>query len=100
MCWLEIPVHDVARAQALYADVFGWECAPDAIPHACPGIKSMHFFSHGSLHGAFLLADDGYEATKHRAATRELLPPLPTFCVDECAETLAKVQLHQGSVQW
>ncbi|KAM4061385.1 hypothetical protein HRG_007368 [Hirsutella rhossiliensis] len=112
ICWLEIPVHDVSRAQQLYGDVFGWVCQPEGVPHGRNGIQSMHFFNKGAVHGAFLLVMEGYQAVKwqliygpNHFTTRalltraEILPPLPTFCVDDCGETLTKVEAHGGKEQ-
>ncbi|KYK58024.1 Glyoxalase/bleomycin resistance protein/dioxygenase [Drechmeria coniospora] len=101
MCWLEIPVHDINRAKKLYADVFGWECQGESMPmpeKVC-GIKSMHFFNRGGVHGAFLAMEDGFQQTKHSKQNKEVLPALPTFCVDECNETLETVKKHGGDVQ-
>ncbi|KAJ6443408.1 hypothetical protein O9K51_04587 [Purpureocillium lavendulum] len=103
ICWLEIPVHDAARAQKLYADVFGWECNPEAIPKGDHGVASLHFFSSKAkgINGAFLLMEEGYEATKYgKLGGKEVLPPLPTFCVEECDATLDKVKSHGGKTQW
>ncbi|RYP74977.1 hypothetical protein DL771_002625 [Monosporascus sp. 5C6A] len=99
ICWLEIPVSDVSRAQKLYTDIFGWECAPDATPNNSDGVKSLHFFNKGSLQGAFLLIQEGYQMTQYGKLDKEVLPPLPTFCVKECDETLQKVQANGGKVR-
>ncbi|KAM4064061.1 lactoylglutathione lyase family protein [Hirsutella rhossiliensis] len=99
ICWLEIPVHDVSRAQQLYGDVFGWVCQPEGVPHGRNGIQSMHFFNKGAVHGAFLLVMEGYQAVKYGRLDKEILPPLPTFCVDDCGETLTKVVAHGGKEQ-
>ncbi|OAQ57770.1 lactoylglutathione lyase family protein [Purpureocillium lilacinum] len=102
ICWLEIPVHDAARAQKLYSDIFGWECKPEAIPKGDHGVASLHFFSSkgNGVNGVFLLMEEGYEATKYGKLGKEvLLPPLPTFCVEECNATLEKVKNHAGETQ-
>ncbi|KND88880.1 hypothetical protein TOPH_06406 [Tolypocladium ophioglossoides CBS 100239] len=99
MCWLEIPVYDASRAQKLYTDIFGWECKPEPAPQKAPGIESMHFFTKGSIHGAFLVLKEGYNMTQYGKLDKEVLPPLPTFCVKECDETLAKVKAHGGKMQ-
>ncbi|RYP04161.1 hypothetical protein DL764_004628 [Monosporascus ibericus] len=99
ICWLEIPVSDISRAQKLYADIFGWECEPDGTPKNSDGVKSLHLFNKGSVHGAFLLMQEGYQMTQYGKLDKEVLPPLPTFCVKECDETLQKVQASGGKVQ-
>lgn len=102
MCWLEIPVYDAGRASKFYADIFGWECSPEAMPKGEDGVKSIHFFNSDDkkLCGAFLLMEDGYQMTKYGKLDKEILPPLPTFCVKECNETLQKVKGLGGSTQW
>ncbi|UNI15654.1 hypothetical protein JDV02_002165 [Purpureocillium takamizusanense] len=101
-CWFEIPVHDVARAQKLYGDVFGWEFESEPWPCGKDGVVSYHLFhSRGkALHGAFNLLEEGHEATKHAGGGKqEATPPLPSFVVEECDAALEKVKSHGGAMQ-
>lgn len=95
-------MHDAARAQKLFADVFGWEFHADAMPAGKDGIVSFHMFSSQgkALNGALNLLEEGYQATKYGKLDKEVLPPLATFCVDECNATLEKVKSHGGKMQW
>ncbi|RYP03993.1 hypothetical protein DL765_010334 [Monosporascus sp. GIB2] len=99
ICWIEMPVQDVSRAQKLYKDIFGWEFRPDGTPANSGGVKSLHFFNKGSVQGALLLMEEGYQVREYGKSDKEVLPPLPTFCVKECDETLQKVQANGGKVQ-
>ncbi|KND86772.1 27 kDa antigen Cfp30B [Tolypocladium ophioglossoides CBS 100239] len=99
ICWFEIPVSDASRAQKLYTDIFGWECKDEPVPRGDNGVKSMHFFNKASVHGAFLLMEEGHQQTQYRKLDKEVLPPLVTLCVEECNETLDKVKAHGGKMQ-
>nr|RBQ83962.1 hypothetical protein FVER53263_02754 [Fusarium verticillioides] len=91
ICWLEVPVRDVPRAKALYMDLFGWEFVPEPQKAVADCVKSMHFFSKGkTLHGAFLEHDDEYHVINNNPDKPGALPVLPTLCVLDCEETLAK----------
>lgn len=100
ICWVEIPVYDVSRAQKLYKDLFGWEYTPEPAPQHNPGIENLHFFTKGGVHGAFLHVKEGYNVTQYGKLDKEVLPPLMTFCVKDCEEALVKAKAHGGKVQW
>ncbi|RYP63525.1 hypothetical protein DL769_006946 [Monosporascus sp. CRB-8-3] len=99
ICWFEIPVSDLSRAQKLYTAVFDWKCNPDGTPQNSDGVKSMHFFKKGGVQGAFLLIQEGYQIPQYGKPGKEVLPPLPTFRVKDCEETLRKVQDNGCEVQ-
>lgn len=64
------------------------------------GVAKIYFLGKGSLNGAFLLMQEGYHSTTFGALDKEVLPPLPTFRVADCDETLEKVKDRGGKVQW
>ncbi|UKZ73302.1 hypothetical protein TrVFT333_000945 [Trichoderma virens FT-333] len=43
MCWLTIPVINIDRAKAFYAEVFSWETNPKAFLTGGPASKSYSF---------------------------------------------------------
>jgi predicted enzyme related to lactoylglutathione lyase len=88
--WLEVPVTDLARAQAFYTDVLGWECNKgEGKPSNLSGTESVHFFSKGVMNGAFhKRAEAGVDAARPGAVT--------TFMVDSIEETLGKVGQKGG----
>ncbi|KEY64264.1 hypothetical protein S7711_09865 [Stachybotrys chartarum IBT 7711] len=93
ICWLEIPVTDVARARKFYSELLGWEILPDVMPgpHDSP-IKSMHFFRKGeALNGTFLVMDETDRVRNHDEARPLAMPVLTTFCVRDCDDSLRLV---------
>ncbi|KAF6813023.1 glyoxalase bleomycin resistance protein dioxygenase [Colletotrichum sojae] len=99
MCWLEVPVSDPARAARFYTTVLGWECAEAGMPSPTPGIKTVHFFNKGDLHGGFLLMEAGNQIANHDETNPDRMPVLPTFCVQSIEETLGKVERLGGRVR-
>ncbi|KID66949.1 uncharacterized protein G6M90_00g070020 [Metarhizium brunneum] len=101
ICWLEIAVYDIKRASKLYSEVFGWKINEDAMAMGHHGIDAMHMFeSPGKkLGGGFLVMQEGYQMTRYGSLEKEVLPPLPTFCVKDCDETLKQVEGLGGSTQ-
>ncbi|KAL1855191.1 hypothetical protein VTK73DRAFT_8627 [Phialemonium thermophilum] len=101
ICWLEVPVSSVHRAAAFYSSVLGWECkdVDEGKPPAVEGIQSIHMFSKGNLHGAFLVMQK--ESSIPKIADPEVpekCPPLPTFRVTSIDETLENVVAAGGKV--
>lgn len=107
ICWLEIPVQDVSRAQKFYSELFGWECSKDPLP-APPEtggpLKGLYFFnsSRGGkvLHGAFMHLPDDHRVINHDPSRPGAMPILPTLNVDDCAETLKQAESLGGKTQW
>ncbi|KAK5987407.1 hypothetical protein PT974_11534 [Cladobotryum mycophilum] len=99
ICWLQVPVIDSTRARDFYTEILGWECPPDPVQSDKSGVKAMHFFNKGHLHGAFTVMNEGYQITNHKDGVQDALPVLPTFNVQECNETLDKVKGLGGKVQ-
>ncbi|EXK39493.1 hypothetical protein FOXG_05375 [Fusarium oxysporum f. sp. lycopersici 4287] len=97
ICWLEVPVRDVPRAKAFYMELFGWEFVPEPQKAVGDCVKSMHFFNKGkTLHGAFLEHDEEYHVINNNPDKPGALPVLPTLCVLDCEETLAKANAIGG----
>ena len=93
ICWLEIPVKDVARAQKFYSDVFGWNTTLGEMASAAAGSSTIHFFTKGdSLHGAFHIMDEGCHLFNVDEADSKKLPLLTTLCVLNIEETLKKIE--------
>ncbi|KAF4949744.1 hypothetical protein FGADI_8682 [Fusarium gaditjirri] len=91
ICWLEVPVRDVARAKAFYIELFGWEFVTEPQKAVGDCVKSMHFFNKGkTLHGAFLEHDEEHHVINNNPDKPGALPVLPTLYVLDCEETLAK----------
>lgn len=100
MCWLTIPVADVDRAKAFYAEIFSWEISPNSVPHPRPGVKELYFFSRGdSLHGAFYVMEDGFHVINHSIGSQDALSVHPSFNVKNCKETLELVEKLGGKTQ-
>ncbi|KAG5928317.1 hypothetical protein E4U42_000860 [Claviceps africana] len=101
VCWFEVPVYDIQRASRLYAEVFDWKMNPEPRPMALHGIKTMHMFTtrRKDFNGAFLAMEDGYHMTRYGKLDKEILPPLATFCVEDCEETLKQVGALGGRTQ-
>ncbi|KHN96144.1 Glyoxalase/bleomycin resistance protein/dioxygenase [Metarhizium album ARSEF 1941] len=101
ICWLQIAVYDVKRASKLYSEIFSWKVNEDALPTDQHGIKAMHMFEcpGKKLGGGFLVMEEGYQMTRYGKLEKEVLPPLPTFCVKDCNETLKQVEGLGGSTQ-
>ena len=95
-------VYDIKRASKLYSEVFGWKIDEKPMPVSRDGIDTMHMFEspEKKLGGGFLVMQEGYQMTRYGKLEKEVLPPLPTFCVKECNETLKQVEELGGSVQW
>ncbi|WQF88756.1 Putative glyoxalase/Bleomycin resistance protein/Dihydroxybiphenyl dioxygenase [Colletotrichum destructivum] len=99
MCFLEVPVSDPARAAAFYTAVLGWECADAGMPSPTPGIKTVHFFNKGDLHGGFLAMEDGNHVTTGNDAARPArMAVLPTFCIRDIEATVVEVERLGGRV--
>jgi len=94
ICWLEVPVSDLARAAAFYKAVLGWECdaSAEGKPSTLPTAKTVHFFSKGVMNGAFLVMADG------GAVGCDVKRPgaVATFMVDGIEESLSKVEAQGG----
>jgi predicted enzyme related to lactoylglutathione lyase len=95
-------VYDIKRASKLYSEIFGWIINDEAMPMDRNGLKAMHMFETPGkkLGGGFLVMEEGYEMTRYGKLDKEVLPPLPTFCVKECDQTLKQVESLGGSTQW
>lgn len=52
------------------------------------------------LGGGLLLMKEGYELSRFGKLDKQVLPPLPTFCVEDCEKTLAQVEELGGCTQW
>ncbi|WYZ41658.1 hypothetical protein EsH8_V_000553 [Colletotrichum jinshuiense] len=98
MCWLEVPVSDPGRAAEFYTAVLGWDCTGTGMPSPTPGIKTVHFFNKGELHGGFLLMEEGNQIANHDEAKPERMAVLPTFCVQSIEETVAKAEKLGGRI--
>ncbi|RFU73252.1 glyoxalase bleomycin resistance dioxygenase [Trichoderma arundinaceum] len=97
ICWLTVPVVDIDRARAFYADIFSWETSPDGVPNSRPGVKELYFFSRGqTLHGAFYVMEDGFHVTNHSIGSQDAISVHPSFNVRNCKDTLALVEKHGG----
>jgi predicted enzyme related to lactoylglutathione lyase len=97
ICWFEVPVTSVSRAAAFYTAVLGWNCDVEAKPSPAVGISSVHMFSKGALHGAFLLVADEDAVAKIADPKRpEVSGPVATFMVSNIDETLKKVEAAGG----
>jgi predicted enzyme related to lactoylglutathione lyase len=90
VCWLEIPVADVARAKKFYAGVFGWDVDGASMPSAAVGSSTIHFFSKGQLHGAFHIMDEGCHLFNVDTQDPRKLAVLATLCVADVEETMKK----------
>ena len=102
ICWLEIPVKDVSRAQTFYTDIFGWDFpnASSSDPAESPS-RSLHFFNKGeALNGAFVLDKDGHQVINHDPSRPQAAPLLPTINVVDCADTLRKAEAIGGKIGW
>ena len=91
VCWLEVPVTDVARASHFYTAVLGWEsdATGAGTPSNLAGTKTVHFFQKGVMHGAFHLRDAaGVDVARPGSVT--------TFLVDSIDDTLAKAEAAGG----
>ncbi|KAH6899643.1 hypothetical protein B0T10DRAFT_1352 [Thelonectria olida] len=89
--WLEVPVLEVDRAKKFYADLFGWEFAPEPKKAVGDCVKALYFFSKGkTLNGAFMHVEEKYQVVNNVPGNPGALPILPTLCVLDCAETLDK----------
>jgi len=99
VCWLEVPAHDVPRAQKFYAELFGWESAAgEGTPSPAPGIKSIHMFKCGPLNGAFVAVEHGAHVRNYSETTKHAVAMLPTLAVDSVKDTAARVAELGGSV--
>lgn len=57
----------------------------------------MHFFDKGkTLHGALLEVDEQYHVVNNLPDRPVALPVMPSFCVQDCAETLDKAATAGG----
>lgn len=109
ICWLEIPVMDIVRAQKFYTDIFGWNCNSQVVRPSdgnvpagedCP-VKSIHFFNKGqTLNGAFQLMRDDNHFANVDLDRPHAIPVLPTLNVKDCAKTLEQVEQAGGRTQW
>ena len=52
------------------------------------------------LNGGLLHMKEGYEMTRYGKLDKEVLPPLPTFCVEDCDKTLAQAKELGGRTHW
>jgi len=99
ICWFEVPVTSVSRAVAFYSSVLGWECSDlEGKPSPSGREKSIHMFSKGNLHGAFLLLEEGRVATVAGSGTPEKYVPVATFMVESIEETVKKVEAAGGKL--
>lgn len=99
ICWLEIPVTDVARAAAFYNAVLGWTCLQPTEEQGRPSPGdpnvTVHMFTHGeSLHGAFLRMP----STSCIADNTKISGVVASFKVEEVTQALAKVVEQEGKV--
>ncbi|EHK26541.1 uncharacterized protein TRIVIDRAFT_111973 [Trichoderma virens Gv29-8] len=100
MCWLTIPVINIDRAKAFYAEVFSWETNPQSVPHGRPGVKELFFFNRGkALNGAFYVMEDGFHVINHAIGARDCLSVHPSFNVENCKKTLELVEKLGGKTQ-
>lgn len=96
-CWLEVPVTSASRAAAFYTAVLGWDCPVDCAPAPVVGVKSVHFFNKGPLHGAFLLMPDEDAVVRTADPKRlEKSATVTSFMVANIEETLKKVEAAGG----
>ncbi|KAH6604811.1 hypothetical protein Trco_006518 [Trichoderma cornu-damae] len=97
ICWLTLPVVDIDRAKAFYANIFSWETNPSNVPNSQPSVKEVYFFNRGkSLNGTFYVMEDGFHATNHSAGSQDAISLHPSFNVKNCEETLAEVEKLGG----
>ncbi|KAL5086970.1 hypothetical protein V8C43DRAFT_276707 [Trichoderma afarasin] len=100
LCWLAIPVINIERASAFYAEVFGWEISPNGVPHGRPGVKELYFFNRGkALNGAFYVMEDGYHVINHSIGSQDAFSVHPSFNVKNCKETLELVTKLGGKTK-
>ncbi|KAL7786258.1 hypothetical protein V8C37DRAFT_392720 [Trichoderma ceciliae] len=100
ICWLTIPVVDIDRARAFYAEIFSWEINPNGVPNSRPGVKELYFFNQGkTLHGAFYVMEDGFHVINHSLGSQDAISIHPSFNVKNCKETLDKVEELGGKAQ-
>jgi predicted enzyme related to lactoylglutathione lyase len=97
MCWLTVPVVDIDRAKAFYAEIFNWDISPEAIPGDRPGVKELHHFNRGkTLHGAFAVMEDGYHVINQSIGLKDAISVHPSFYVKNCKNTLEEVERLGG----
>ncbi|KAM0512446.1 hypothetical protein ACHAPE_008896 [Trichoderma viride] len=97
MCWLTVPVVDIDRAKAFYAEIFNWDISPEAIPGDRPGVKELHHFNRGkTLHGAFAVMEDGYHVINQSMGLTDAISVHPSFYVKNCKNTLEEVERLGG----
>lgn len=111
ICWLEIPVKDIYRAQKFYTDIFSWDCDPepkDPVQYPTSSsdtvdspIQSLHFFRKGeALNGAFMLGKADHQVVNYDPNRPRALPLLPTIHIEDCADTLRKAEALGGKTTW
>jgi len=89
-----VPATDVARASSFYKSVLGWDTdgtATNGAPSPLDGVKTVHMFSKGLLHGAFLHVSEPSSSDK--------VGPVATFMVDSIEDTLSKVESAGGKTK-
>jgi predicted enzyme related to lactoylglutathione lyase len=97
MCWLTVPVVDIDRAKAFYAEIFNWEVSPEARPGDRPGVKELHQFNRGkTLHGAFCVMEDGFHVINQSMGSTDAISVHPSFHVKNCKDTLEEVERLGG----
>lgn len=97
MCWLTVPVVNIDRAKAFYAEIFNWDISPEAIPGDRPGVKELHHFNRGkTLHGAFAVMEDGYHVINQSMGSIDAISVHPSFYVKNCKDTLEEVERLGG----
>ncbi|KAM0245474.1 hypothetical protein ACHAQJ_010556 [Trichoderma viride] len=100
MYWLSVPVRDIDRAKAFYAEIFSWETNPDGVPNSRPGVKELYFFNRGpTLHGAFYVMEDGFHVINQSIGSEDAISVHPSFNVKNCKETLEQVEKFGGKKQ-
>jgi predicted enzyme related to lactoylglutathione lyase len=102
LCWLQVPVRDISRAQKFYSEILGWESLgsstdDQALIDAAPGVTGRRFFRKGDLlNGSFVLVGETHHVANYDAHNQHAVPFLPTFCVADCALTLERVAALGG----
>lgn len=97
MCWLTVPVVDINRAKAFYAEIFNWEISPEGVPNDRPGVKELYYFSRGkTLHGAFCVMEDGFHVINQSMSSTDAISVHPSFYVKNCKDTLEEVERLGG----
>lgn len=97
MCWLTVPVVNIDRAKAFYAEIFNWETSPEAVPSNRPGVKELHHFNRGkTLHGAFCVMEDGFHVINQSMGSTDAISVHPSFHVKNCKDTLEEVERLGG----